>query len=86
MEHKQKMLRILLDGREGDRVRFDLPMEILEQMLDMGMELPKIQGTGLMKDLDLEELVRRIRQGAEGKLMDVRSDDGDRVQVKVVEK
>ena len=80
---KDMMLRIVVDSADGDRVRVNLPMALVQVALEMGMEMPQISGNGALKNIDLAQILELVRQGAIGNLVEVESSDGDVVRIYV---
>lgn len=75
------MLRIIVDSADGDKVRVNLPMALVQMALEMGMEMPQISGNEVMKNIDLRQILELVRQGAVGNLIEVESADGDIVRI-----
>lgn len=82
-ELKDMMLRIVVDSADGDHVRVNIPMALVQVALDMGMEMPQVSGNSALKSIDLGQIVELVRQGAIGYLMEVESSDGDIVRIYV---
>ena len=80
---KDMMLRIVVDSADGDRVRVNLPMALVQVALEMGMEMPQISGNGALKNIDLAQILAMVQQGAIGNLVEVESADGDVVRIYV---
>ena len=80
---KDMMLRIVVDSADGDRVRVNLPMVLVQVALEMGMEMPQISGNGALKNIDLAQILAMVQQGAIGNLVEVESADGDVVRIYV---
>lgn len=78
---KDMMLRIIVDSAEGDKVRVNLPLALVQVALDMGMELPQLSGNEALKNIDLRQILELVRQGAIGNLVEVESADGDTVRI-----
>lgn len=78
---KDMMLRIVVDSADGDRVRVNLPMALVQVALEMGMEMPQISGNTALKSIDLVQIVELVRQGAIGNLVEAESSDGDTVRI-----
>ncbi|MBE6950942.1 MAG: helix-turn-helix transcriptional regulator [Ruminococcaceae bacterium] len=75
------MLRITVDSADGDRVRVNLPIALVEIALEIGMEMPQINGTDALKGIDLHKILELVRQGLVGNLVEVDSADGDKVRI-----
>lgn len=78
---KDMMLRIIVDSAEGDKVRVNLPLALVQVALDMGMELPQVSGNVALQNIDLRQILELVRQGAIGNLVEVESADGDTVRI-----
>ena len=78
---RDMMLRILVDSGSGDRVRVNLPMQLVQVALDMGIELPQLAGNDALKEIDLRKLLELVRHGVMGDLVQVESADGDTVRI-----
>lgn len=80
---KDMMLRIVVDSADGDKVRVNIPMALVQVALDMGMEMPQVSGNAALKNIDLAQILELVRQGAIGNLVEVESSDGDVVRIYV---
>lgn len=80
---KDMLLRIIVDSSGGDKVRINLPMALVQIALDMGTEMPQISGKEALKNIDLNQIMELVRQGAIGNLVEVESADGDTVRILV---
>lgn len=78
---KDMMLRILVESVDGDKVRVNLPMALVQVAMDMGMELPQVNGKDALKNIDLGKILELVRHGAIGNLVEIESADGDTVKV-----
>jgi len=75
------MLRILVESKDGDKVRVNLPMQLVQMAMDMGLELPQLSGNDALKKIDLKKVLELVRQGVIGDLVQVESKDGDTVRI-----
>lgn len=78
---KEMMLRIVVDSNDGDHVRVNLPVALVQVALDMGMEMPQVSGNAALKSIDLAQILALVQQGAIGNLVEVESSDGDVVRI-----
>jgi transcriptional regulator with XRE-family HTH domain len=78
---KDMVLRIVVDSHEGDKVRVNLPIALVQLAIDMGMEMPQVSGSDALKGIDWIQVMDLIRHGAIGNLLEVESADGDIVRV-----
>lgn len=81
--YDDKMLRVVVDTPEGDKVNVQLPVKIVQQMLKVTGKLP-IQWEGSEK-IDLEALTTAILECIDnetlGTIVDVSASDGSTVKV-----
>ena len=78
---KDMMLRIVVDSANGDKVRVNLPMGLVQVAIETGMEMPQISGSDALKSIDLRKIMEMVSQGAVGNLIEVDSADGDTVRI-----
>ena len=78
---KDMMLRIVVDSADGDKVRVNLPMALVQLAMEMGMEMPQISGNDALKNIDWAQVMELVRHGAMGNLVEVESADGDIVRI-----
>ena len=78
---KDMMLRITVDSADGDRVRVNVPLALVEVAMEIGMEMPQINGQDALKGIDLNKVLRLVREGLVGNLVEVDSADGDKVRI-----
>ena len=78
---KDMLLRITVDSAEGDKIRVNLPMALVEIAMEIGMEMPQINGNDALKGIDLKKVLEMVRLGFVGNLVEVDSADGDRIRI-----
>lgn len=79
------MLRIIVDSNDGDKVRINLPMQLIKVGLETGMNISSMSDKGSLKDIDFNQILSMAENGLLGKLVEVDSSDGDHVQIVVEE-
>ena len=75
------ILRIVVDSSAGDRVRVNLPMQLVKIGLEIGMTLSDVTGNETFKNIDIAQVVRLAEQGLVGRLVELDSADGDHVEI-----
>ena len=75
------MLRVVVDSRDGDKVRVNLPMALVQAAMEIGMAMPEINGSDALKNIDWKQILELVRHGAVGNLVEVESADGDIVRI-----
>ena len=75
------VLRIVVDSADGDKVRVNLPLALVEAAIDMGADMSQVTGSDALKGIDLGKILELVRRGSVGNLMEVDSADGDIVRI-----
>ena len=78
---KDRMLRIVVDSPDGDKVRVSLPMALVQIAVDCGMGMPQISGNDALKQIDWNQIMTLISHGVIGNLMEVEVSDGSVVRI-----
>ena len=78
---KDMLLRITVDSAQGDKVRVNLPIALVEVAMEIGMEMPQINGNEALKGIDLKKVLELVRLGCVGNLVEVDSAEGDKVRI-----
>ena len=78
---RDMLLRIIVDSAAGDRVRVNLPIALVEVAMEIGMEMPQVNGNEALKGIDLKKVLEMVRLGCVGNLVEVDSADGDKVRI-----
>ena len=77
------LLHVLIRSKDGDKVNVNLPLALAELLFSNEAMTVKMFGSGseALKSIDLKQIVALVRQGVMGKLVEIESADGDRVEV-----
>lgn len=75
------LLKINVLSSEGDRVKVNLPLSIVKVALSSGMGMPQISDNKAFQNIDFDQILAMIEQGIIGKLVEVESADGDKVEI-----
>jgi hypothetical protein len=72
-----KMLRVRITEKGEQKVQVNVPLSLVEVGLKIGMQVgpqfaPEMEG---LKNIDFNELIEAIRQGASGKIVEVKDND-----------
>ena len=78
---KDMLLRITVDSAEGDRIRVNLPMALVEIAMEIGMEMPQINGNEALKGIDLKKILDMVHLGLVGNLVEIESAEGDKIRI-----
>ncbi len=77
---KNIVLKIVVDTKDGDKVRVNLPLALFKMLAESGEAAPKINNVSL-KGIDLKEVYRLAEIGVIGKIIEVETADGDQVYI-----
>lgn len=77
-DFKDMFLRVTMDSAKGDKMRVNLPMSLVQAALDTGMN---ITGNSALSQIDLQQVVMLVRQGAVGNLVEMESAEGEILRV-----
>ncbi len=80
------LLKVRVISKGGDKVNVNLPLSIAQALLENGKLLDSLSEKkdgkfDFLKEIDLAQIVSLVRLGAMGKLVEVRSAEGDTVEV-----
>ena len=83
VDMSKMLFRVRVLSKEGDKVNVNLPLALAELLLSDGAMSSKLFGSkgDALKSIDFAQIVALVRQGAMGKLVEVDSADGDKVEV-----
>lgn len=83
---EELVMRIRVNSSGGDKVRVNLPMTLVKVAMEIGMDIvPHMGGEDgeMLKNLDMNKVVKMVETGLIGKLVEIESADGDTVEVVV---
>ena len=75
------MLRVQIESGSKDHVRVNLPIALVKVTLEMGMNMPQINGSEAFKNIDFAQIIKMVELGAIGNLVDIESADGSTIKV-----
>ena len=56
-------------------------MALMEIAMEIGMEMPQINGNEALKGIDMKKVLEMVRLGFVGNLVEVDSADGDKIRI-----
>ncbi|RPF42204.1 DNA-binding XRE family transcriptional regulator [Hydrogenoanaerobacterium saccharovorans] len=80
---KDLTLKVIVDSKDGDKVRINLPMELVKVALEIGLKIPQITNNEQLKGIDFKQIISMVESGVIGKLVEIESADGEIVNVVV---
>ena len=78
---KDMMFRIIVNSKNGEEVRVNIPLALIEVLLEGGLNISQVSDNSALKSIDLSKIMNLVRQGAVGNLMEVEASDGDIVRI-----
>lgn len=79
------LLKVRILSAEGDKVSVNLPVALAELVLENGQGAGTLfgsdKGGDAVKKIDWKQILALVKQGVVGKLVEIKSSDGDRVEV-----
>mgnify|MGYP001767877498 FL=1 len=82
-DFSKMMLRVVVNSKDGDKVRVNLPMPLVKILFESGMKMPEINGQDYLNQLDLKQIIALVEQGVIGEIVTVDSEDGDHIAIVV---
>lgn len=78
------IMRILVDSADGDHVKVNLPLSLIQGMVNVAGDLGEIKlGGADLSGIDFAQLLALAEQGVVGRFVEVDSADGDHVVIEV---
>ena len=66
---------------DDETVKINIPLSIAEAAVNAGLKLDAISSDKALTVVNLEEVVRLIKDGATGELMSIETDDGTKIVI-----
>ena len=78
-------LRVHVSSPEGDKIRVNLPMTLVKICMELGLDVIPNQTDGMdgLRNVDLNKIMELAERGLIGKIVEVKSADGDIVEIVV---
>ena len=77
----KRLIRIVVDSKDGEKVRVNIPLSLAKIGLDLGSQL-NIDGQKLnLQGIDLDKILDQIDEDTHGELLTVDSEKGDHVRI-----
>lgn len=78
------ILKVRIHSDEGDKVNINLPLSVAELLIKNGALVlgdNKNNKLGALSGIDFEQILSLVKEGAIGKLVDIESKDGDKIEI-----
>ena len=77
------LLKIRIIDGDGDKLNFNFPMSVAEQLIKNG-KLSIGEGfENLLVGIDFSQILPLVKEGAIGRLVDIEGNDGDKIEILV---
>jgi hypothetical protein len=78
-KEKRKFLRIVVDSSEGDKVRVNVPIDLIKYVKTF---IPKNVKNELdSQEVDLDNIIKMVEEGFEGEIATIDSGKGDHIRI-----
>ncbi len=79
----QMLLKIVVNSADGDKVRVNLPLALIQAGLEMGVssDIMQLNNSSAIQHIDFEQVIKLVESGVNGKLVEVETKDGDHVEI-----
>lgn len=79
-QSKDRILHVYItDG--GDKIKVNIPMQLIRKAMEIGLSLPEISGNNSLKSIDLERILGLVDQGLVGELVEIEGDSGENIRI-----
>lgn len=80
-ELKDMILRIIVNERDGDKVKINLPLSLIKLGIHTGAQVNVGKNKDVFKDIDFEQIIKMAENGLIGKLVEIEDEDGSTVDI-----
>lgn len=82
---EQLTLRVRIRSAEGDKIRVNLPMQLVKICMELGVDIAPnyAEGMDALRDLDVSKITELVEKGMIGKIVEIESAGGDMIEVVV---
>ncbi|MDP4143330.1 MAG: hypothetical protein Q8936_02435 [Bacillota bacterium] len=78
-----KMLKIRVNSQKGDNVNINVPVKFINTLGNAIKRIPKVEGVEGIEDIDIQAILQAVGEGLDGKIVDIKSENGDTVEIVV---
>lgn len=79
--NSDKMLKIRVNSQNGDNVNINVPVKFIRTIGGAIKRIPKVEGVEGIEDIDIQAILQAVSDGLDGKIVDVKSEKGDNVEI-----
>ncbi len=77
------ILKLYVLSSDGDKVKMNLPIPLVQAAITLGVQPSMLGGKDVLKEIDLEAILKLVEKGLVGKLLELQSAEGDIVEITV---
>lgn len=81
--NSDKMLKIKVNTQNGDNVNVNIPVKFIKTLGGAIKRMPKVEGVEGIEDIDIQAILQAVSDGLDGKIVDIKSENGDIVEIVV---
>ncbi len=81
ISNKEKMLKVRVISGKGEKVNINLPIKFVKSSLKAFGKVPLHINGDVEHEIDIQAIADAIENGIEGKIVDIKSNSGDTVEV-----
>lgn len=78
---KDMILRLMVDSAQGDKVRINIPLSVVETLVESDSSSIILTEAFQGQDIDLKQILNLVHHGVVGNLLEVESHMGDTVRI-----
>ena len=75
------MLKIEVLDADGDKVKINLPIKLVEAAIEMGVSMSDVSGINELNKVDIKKLLELAHKGVIGNLIEIESSEGAKVNI-----
>ena len=78
---KNMVLRIAIDCQDGDKIRVNLPIPLIQMIIELGLSVPELSGNDVLKNINFTQIIELVECGVTGNLLEIDDADGDIIRI-----
>ncbi len=82
-ENNNKMLKIRVNTKDGENVNINIPVKFIKTLGGAIKKIPKLDGVDGTEDINIQAILEAVSDGLDGKIVDIKSEKGDNVEISV---
>lgn len=82
-DNANKMLKIRVNSQKGDNVNINIPVKVVKVLGTAIKRIPSVEGVEGLEDIDIQAILQAVSEGLDGKIVDVKTEEGDIVEIVV---